>query len=98
MYVLMISYVSREKAMAEGLAFWTDDGIPGIQVSPLPLSILTFPLPPSCLPRLFPDRIPGRTGRADKRFRRNIGIHSPLVRIEIRSESLPTLYTLVVCF
>jgi hypothetical protein len=43
MYVLMISYVSREKAMTEGLAFWTDAGIPGIQVSPLPLSLLHFP-------------------------------------------------------
>ena len=31
--ILIISYVSREKAMSEGLAFWTDDGTPGIQVS-----------------------------------------------------------------
>jgi len=27
------SYVSREKALSGGLAFWTKEGIPGIQVS-----------------------------------------------------------------
>jgi hypothetical protein len=40
----MSSYVDRDKAIDTGLAFWTDDGTPGIQVSPtlsLP-SILQF--------------------------------------------------------
>lgn len=36
---LMSSYVDRDKAIDTGLAFWTDDGTPGIQVSP-PLSPL----------------------------------------------------------
>jgi hypothetical protein len=31
------SYVTREKAFEEGLAFWTEDGIPGIQVRPYAL-------------------------------------------------------------
>lgn len=32
------SYVNRDKAFEDGLAFWTSDGIPGIQVGSLPYS------------------------------------------------------------
>jgi hypothetical protein len=35
-----LSYVTREKAFEEGLAFWTEDGIPGIQVRPYALFLI----------------------------------------------------------
>jgi hypothetical protein len=43
-------YVSREEALEGGLAFWTNDGIPGIQVS----SHVFFPLSSSLFSQLFP--------------------------------------------
>lgn len=94
----MFSYVSREKAMAEGLAFWTDDGIPGIQVSPFSCALFTFAPYPMVFTLTRFHSHPSWPWLGLTNARRSIGIHSPLVRIEIRSESLLTLYTLVVCF
>lgn len=86
-----ISYVSREKALAGGLAFWTKEGIPGIQVSsplhqspPLPSTHYCNETTTWTTPYLI-----------ELINRQNIGPPSPLVRIEIQSESLLTLYILV---
>jgi hypothetical protein len=88
------SYVSREKALEGGLAFWTNDGIPGIQVS----SHVSFQS--SRLPTSRPTpQAPSLIGRSERELmtRRSIGPHSLSVRTGILSESLLTLYTLVDC-
>jgi hypothetical protein len=80
-----VSYVGREEALEGGLAFWTNDGIPGIQVC----SSLLLYFSPSHVQEPPSGRL---------MHRRNIGPHSLVIKIEIQSESLLMLYTLVDCF
>jgi hypothetical protein len=92
--------------MTEGLAFWTDDGIPGIQVSALfSLSIpslllltLSYDVPHVRALELSSRLSTRALPLVELTHRRNIGHPSLLVVIEIQSESPLAHYTPGDCF